>query len=254
MYADALLWLIPVVFLAGYIDSIAGGGGLLTVPAYLAAGIPAQFTLGTNKMVSSLGTIVSTLKYIRGGLMLWPVVIVGIPCSLLGSSLGAHWVANLPEATVRSVILFTLPIAAALTLLPKPKAAQRPEYSWHSLQLWTLIPLITFAIGWYDGMFGPGTGSLLILALFGIAKLPLLRCAAVGRLFNLTSNVAAMVTFILHGHVLYHLVIPLAAAGMAGHYLGSKRAIAKGDAVVRPMLLFACALLFAYLLWQHMRG
>lgn len=251
MFDPLLLVLFPVVFVAGVIDSIAGGGGLLTVPAYLLAGLPPTLTLGTNKCVSTIGTLVSTGKYIWHGRIIWPVAIVGIPCTLLGSMLGAHLVALLDQEVVQQVILVALPIAAILVLLPRPKEHREAPITWRTPRLWIAMPLIGLAMGFYDGIFGPGTGSLLILAFYGIGKLSLLHSAATGRLFNLVSNLGALVAFLLHGQVWLALALPLAVASIAGHYCGSHLAITRGPRIVRPMLAVACTLLFAYLLWEY---
>lgn len=246
-----LVYLAPVVFIAGFIDSVAGGGGLLTVPAYLVAGLPPTLTLGTNKCVSTIGTIVSTSKYILNGRMLWPAVIVGLPFTLLGSTLGAHSVARLEPVIVRTIILVALPIAAVMTLIPKPKTHLEDPITWRSLRLWVIIPAICAVMGWYDGFFGPGTGSLLILALYGISRLNFLHSAAIARFFNLASNAGALALFIIHGKVLYHLAIPLGAAGIAGHYLGSHLAMKNGIGFVRIMLAISVSCLFGYLIWQQ---
>ena len=252
MVDPILFWLAPIVFIAGFIDSIAGGGGLLTVPAYLVAGIPPTPTLGTNKFVSTVGTFVSTAKYVLSGRMLWPVVVVGIPCTLIGSMIGAQTIATLDPSIVRKVILFALPVAALLTLLPKPKEHSETTVHWSSARLWITIPPITFALGWYDGFFGPGTGSLLMLALYGIGRLSFLHSAAVARVFNLISNVGALFTFLIHKQVLWHLGLPLGLAGIAGHYVGSHVALRNGAGIVRGMLILSCSLLFGYLIWQSL--
>jgi len=246
-----IFFLAPVVFVAGFIDSIAGGGGLLTVPAYLIAGIPPTLTLGTNKLVSSIGTVVSSTKYILSGRILWPVVIVGIPLTLLGSAIGAHNVAILDQELVRKIILITLPIAALLTLIPKPKVDHTVSIHWRSPKLWYLVPFIAFGMGFYDGIFGPGTGSLLLLAFYGLTKISFLRAAATARIFNLTSNIGALITFLVHGQVLIPLALILGVFGIAGHYCGSHMAIKKGDGLVRGMLAISCSLLFGYLCWEH---
>ncbi|MBI2344315.1 MAG: TSUP family transporter [Deltaproteobacteria bacterium] len=251
MHVDPLLVaLIPTVFVAGFVDAIAGGGGLITVPAYLLAGIPPTFLLGTNKCVSTIGTMASTARYILGRRMVWPVVMVGIPCTLVGAAFGAHTVALLPQEYVRTVIFVALPIAAGLTLAPRPKHISAHLVTWRSPRLWWSVPIIGLSIGWYDGFFGPGTGSFLILAFYGLTHLPLLNAAAVGRLFNLASNAAALVTFILHGKVLYTLALPLALAGIAGQYCGSHLAIRRGDRLVRGMLMAVCAMLLLFLIWR----
>lgn len=247
---EILFYLLPIVFIAGFVDAIAGGGGLITVPAYMIAGLPPALLLGTNKCVSTMGTIVSAGKYIHSGRILWPVAIVGIPCALIGSVIGAHTVALLDATVVRKVILIALPIAAILTLTPKPHGHIEDDIGWNSPRLWTLIPIISLALGWYDGFFGPGTGSLLILAMYGLAGMSLIHSAAVGRVFNLVSNIGALVTFMWYGQVWYKLALPLGVASIAGHWCGSHLALKRGHGVIRGMLALTCALLIATLIWQ----
>ena len=253
MFDFSLLYLAPVVFIAGFIDSIAGGGGLLTLPSYLIAGVPPALALGTNKFVSTAGTIVSTGKYIFHKRMLWPVVWVGLPCSLFGSVLGAHAVALLKPEIIRTVILVALPVAAALTLMPKPKGHKEIVIHWRSPRLWAAVPLISLTLGWYDCFFGPGTGTLLMLALYGIGHLSFLHSAATARFFNLVSNAGALVTFLFYEKVVFSLALPLSLASIAGHYCGSHLAIKKGAGLVRGMLMASCTILFAYLLWEQLR-
>lgn len=247
---ENLLLLLPVVFVAGFIDAIAGGGGLITVPAYMIAGLPPAILLGTNKFVSTMGTIVSAGKYAHSGRILWPVAIAGIPCALLGAMFGAHTVALLKDSVVRTILLIALPIAAVLTLAPKPHGHIEADIGWGSWRLWGLIPVISLALGWYDGFFGPGTGSLLILAMYGLAGMSLIHSAAVGRVFNLVSNVGALATFMWFGHVGYRLALPLSVASIAGHWCGSHLALKRGHGIIRGMLAVTCALLFATLIWQ----
>lgn len=249
----SLAFLILVVFIAGFIDSIAGGGGLLTVPAYLLVGIPPVTTLGTNKCVSSIGTAVAAAHFIHGRLVLWRVVIIGVLFTLIGANIGAHHVITIDPSTVRTIILVLLPIAALLTLAPKPHSHAEVKMDWHSKRLWIVVPLIALALGWYDGVFGPGTGSLLTLAFFGLGGFSLLHAAATARCLNLISNIGAAVMFLIHGHVDLHLIPPLAIAGIAGNFLGSHLALKRGDGVVRLMLAFTSLLLFVSLLWQGIR-
>ncbi|MBI4125501.1 MAG: TSUP family transporter [Deltaproteobacteria bacterium] len=251
MFNADLLFLAPVIFVAGFIDSIAGGGGLLTVPAYLIAGIPPTQTLGTNKFVSTVGTFVSTGRYVLNKRVLWPVALVGVPFSLAAAAAGANFVAIIPDALVAKIIIVALPVAAAFTLIPKPKGHREIPIRWKSLRLYTIIPLITVTLGGYDGMFGPGTGSLLLLCLYGVARLNFLHAAATARFFNLLSNLAALVAFLSHGAVLFGIGIPLALFSMGGHYLGSHLALKHGDRLVRIMLAVALTLLLSYLLWKY---
>lgn len=248
--SSELLYLFPVVFAAGFMDAIAGGGGLLTIPAYLFAGIPPAFALGTNKFVMTSGITVSVARYILDRRVVWPVALVGIPCSLIGAAYGAHTVATLSQDYVRSAILIFLPLAALLTLFRPRTETAPPQLHWRSARLWILIPLLSVAIGWYDGFFGPGTGSLLMIALHGLAGLSLLQSAAVSRILNLTSNASALVAFVVYQKVIYALALPLAVASIAGYYCGSHYAIRNGERLIRPMLLLAIALLMIFVAWE----
>lgn len=247
-----LLYLAPIIFVAGFMDAIAGGGGLITVPAYLFAGVPPVLTLGTNKFVMTTGTIVSVTRYILHGRVLWPVALVGIPCSLLGASLGASTVVHLPPAYVRSIILLLLPAAAFFTLA-RPRTESPPLLHWRSHRLWMIIPALSLALGWYDGFFGPGTGSLLMLALHGLAGLSLLQSAKVSRVLNLASNIAALVVFVAHRQVLYTLAFPLALVSVAGYYCGSHFALHSGERFIRAILMTAIALLLAFIAWESLQ-
>ena len=148
----SLFWLFPAVFAAGFIDSIAGGGGLITVPAYLLAGLPPSMVLGTNKFVSSVGTLVSVIRYIRRGHLLWKAAWIGIPCTLIGSMWGAHWVAGLNPEIVRKLILILLPIAALVVLIPRPRHPDATEFP-TSRRLWMTVPLIGIFLGWSSNYF-----------------------------------------------------------------------------------------------------
>lgn len=256
MFIDALApipwlhwwWLFPTVFLAGFVDSIAGGGGLITMPAYLIAGFPAQALLGTNKFISCVGTAASTARYIHSRRMHWPSVWLGLPCTCLGAMLGAHTAARFDPAQIKRIVLVMLPIAAALVLVPRRQhteiVAPPPLSSWR----WRVgLPLVASALGWYDGVFGPGAGTLIVLGLHGIVRLPFLQSAAVARMLNFFTNAAALITFAWYGQVWYAVGIPLALAGIAGHGVGSHIALQRGTGFIRGMLALACALLVIYL-------
>lgn len=243
-----IILLTTVAFVAGFIDSISGGGGILTVPSLLLAGLPPHVALGTNKFMSTSGTAMALFNFGRNGKALWRIAIYGVPFALIGSALGARLVLSFNPETLGKMILVLLPIAVIFTLLPKKTAYEKSTFS--GTELHFKIPCIGFFIGLYDGFFGPATGSFLILALYGMLHMNLVHASATAKIFNLAANVAALVTFIISGVINYSFAVPMAVANIAGNYLGSHLVIKKGQAVVQYALIVSFLLLFSYLMWR----
>lgn len=245
----ALSFLCTAAFFAGLIDSVAGGGGLLSLPALLLVGVPAHYTLGTGKFMASIGTTASFLAYARGRAVVWRIVGVGVLFTLAGSAAGSRAALGVDTAMLGKILLFLLPLAALLTFLPVRQGARERTLS--PFALFTLTPLICAGIGFYDGFFGPGTGSFLLLALHLALGLNLVAASGTAKAFNLASNVSSLVVFIISGHVLYLAAVPMAVANMAGNILGSRLALRGGPRIIRRMLLLSLGLLFITLLWRY---
>ncbi len=237
-------------FVAAFIDSIAGGGGLITLPALLLAGVPPHLALGTNKTQSTVGTAVSVAMFARGRFILWRLVLLGVPFALLGSSLGSLLALRLDGALLGRVLVLLLPFAMALTLF-SGRAGREEERGSPSGLYWLLMPLVSLAIGCYDGFFGPGTGSFLILALHWILGVGLVASSATAKVLNLTSNLGALAVFLWNGQIVWGLALPMVAASMAGNWLGSRTAMRVGRRAVRFFLTLSLGLLLATLIWRH---
>jgi uncharacterized protein len=220
-----VLGLALVAFVAGAIDAIAGGGGLLTVPALLFTGLPTHLVLGTNKGQSVFGSLAAALRYRRAGLLAlrtsWPSFVLGF----VGSLVGAWLVLLLAPAVLRPVVLVMLPAAAALVLV-RPRGTTRPRKA-H----WGLA--IALAIGAYDGFFGPATGTFLILAYVGLLGIPPTQASANAKVVNFASNLAAFMLFAARGVVVWHIALPMATGQIAGGWLGAHVALRAGDRLVR---------------------
>ncbi len=238
-------------FLAGFIDSVAGGGGLISLPALLAAGVPAHVALGTNKLQSMCGTTCALLNFHRHAKVLWRIAVVGIPFSLAGSAAGARLALTVPPSILAKVLVVILPPAAFLIFTSRHML--RPTYGeWRSgAAFWLPTIAACSIIGLYDGFFGPGTGTFLILALVLFSKIPLINATATAKTFNLASNVAAFVTFMASGSVDYTIGLAMAACNIAGNLIGSHYAIKHGHDFIRKLLMVAVALLFVYLVWKY---
>jgi uncharacterized protein len=240
-----------VSFLAGFIDSIAGGGGLLLVPSLLLAGLPPQTALGTNKFAATLGTSMALLNFIRSRKVIWKIAVYGIAFALLGGFSGSKAILSFDNKIVGKIIVFLLPLAALAVIYPRKAHPGAKKNNFSRLDLFLKIPMICFPIGFYDGFFGPGTGSFFILSFYLFLGIGLLQASATTKVFNFLSNLGALVMFLFEGKVIFLLGIPLALANIAGNVVGSHLAIRKGAEVVRTFLLISLSVLFASLVWQY---
>jgi uncharacterized membrane protein YfcA len=251
------LWLVALIgaafFAAGFIDSIAGGGGLISLPAFLLTGLPPEVVLGTSKTATTFGTGSALLNYARNGLVIWRMAPAGIPASLLGAWLGSQAILLFDSGTIGKIMLFLLPLGAIVTLMPKKTAAlSRGGQDLAFRHLYVYTPLICLALGGYDGFFGPGTGSFFIIAHFLFLKIGLVQASATAKLLNLATNISSMVVFALNGCVLLWLALPLAACNIAGNLAGSRLAIKIGAGFVKKILYVSLSLLFASLIWKFL--
>lgn len=248
MDLNIIILLSFVGFIAGFIDSIAGGGGLLTIPAFIVAGVPPKVALGTNKFQATLGTSISTVNFIHKGKVSLKIVISGILFALFGSFIGSKVIISLNPDIVGKVIVFLLPLGVIATLIPRKVTIESQILS--KTDIFLKVPLICLIIGFYDGFFGPGTGSFLALSFYVFMKLNLIEATANAKVFNFISNLGALAAFISSGKVVYSLGLPMAICNMAGNYFGSHLVLKKGSKVIKVFLLIVLAILSVTLIWK----
>ena len=236
----------PLVFVAGLVDSIAGGGGLIALPAYLIAGVPAHMALGTNKMSSAMGTVVSTARFARNGYLRGKMLMAACSAAaaLIGSALGAHLALMVSEEIIKHMMIVVLPIVAFYVLRNKDMGENEKTGTIPQVKVFAICIAAAFFIGGYDGFYGPGTGTFLILILTGAARLDTRSASAQTKVINLSSNIAALVTFIATGNVFYPLGLTAGVCSIAGHYIGAGMVAHNGKKVVRPVVLLVLAVLF----------
>ncbi|KXO14154.1 putative membrane protein [Moritella sp. JT01] len=248
--SDITVWILIALmasaFAAGFIDSIAGGGGLILVPSFILAGLPPQVALGQEKIVSTLGTIAAIRNFVKNKKVIWTAVASGIPAGLVGAYVGAEAILYFDPDTVGKIILGMLPIGIAISFIPKQENHQSDQKI-NTKIIYFGVPLAVFIIGFYDGFFGPGTGSFLILVLHYLLKFDLVSASATSKLFNFSSNIGALIAFMLAGKLLYMLAIPLAMMNLIGNHLGSASAMKFGPGFVRKTLSVSLMLLMASL-------
>lgn len=234
----------------GVIDAIAGGGGLLTVPALLVAGVPPHVALGTNKVSACMGTTVALINFARGRLVLWRLAALGVGFSIIGSWLGALATLMIDSTALGKIIVFLLPLGMVGALLPQKNREKQIDPD-KGPRFWLALPLVCLALGFYDGFFGPGTGSFLILALHWVLGISLLAASGTAKAFNLGSNVSGVVSFIWHGVVNWPIALLMAACFMAGNWLGSSLAMKIGAKAVRRILVLSLLILLLTLVWRY---
>lgn len=242
----------PMMFLAGLVDAIAGGGGLISLPAYIIAGVPAHFALGTNKLASAMGTTVSTVRYLKNGYLKGKEMIrlAAFACviSLSGSQIGSRLSLLVSDAMLKDLMIVILPIVAFYVLRSKNLGVSEEKEPLSPKATFLTVALAAFVVGGYDGFYGPGAGTFILLILTGAARLSIHQAAALTKVINLSSNVSALVTFLLTGNVYFALGLAAGAFCIAGHYIGSGLVVQNGQRIVRPVILIVLAILFIKIL------
>lgn len=241
---DTIALLVAVAFVAGTIDAIAGGGGLLTIPALLAAGLPPVAAIATNKLQSSFGTGGAVVAFARKGHIEFRRFALPALFSFLGSALGA-WILTRIDSRVLSGLIPGLLIVMAGYFVFAPKMTDEDR---HRRAGPALLLIMAAAIGCYDGFFGPGTGSFFITGLVALFGLGLTRAVAHTKLLNFASNLAGLAVLIVGGQVVWTIGLAMALGSVAGGQAGAHLAIRFGASAVRPLLIVICLGLTARLL------
>lgn len=241
---DTLAFLSGVAFLAGTIDALAGGGGLLTLPALMAAGAPPVPALATNKLQGALGTGGAFLAFIRGGHVDLRRFALPAAGAFLGAAAGTGAVQIVDPTILYGLVPVLLILIAVYFLLAPPMGAldRKPKSGPAGLTA------ITTVVGFYDGFFGPGTGSFFTTALVVIGGLGLVRAIANTKFLNFSTNVASLLAMIAGGHVLWTIGLCMAGANVLGNQVGARVAMRYGGRGVRPLLVVMSIALTAKLL------
>ena len=239
------IWVVALVclgvFCASFTDAIGGGGGIISLPTYLLAGLPMHYALGTNKLSSCIGTVASTVRYVKNGYVDWGLGIPSIALALVGAHLGTRLHLAMDEQYLKLVLLAVLPVIALVLLKKKdlPEAKGPMNEGLRRGIVWGA----SLVFGAYDGFYGPGTGTFLLLSFCYLAKVDVRTASGNVKLVNLASNVGALVTSLAAGKVLIPLGLVSAVFATAGQYIGSGLAIRNGSKIVRPVILVVIVLL-----------
>ncbi|HIS65301.1 MAG TPA: TSUP family transporter [Candidatus Avoscillospira avistercoris] len=229
------------VFLASFLDAIAGGGGIISVPTYLLAGLPMHAALGTNKISASLGSLASVGRYIRNGYIDWKLAVPSIVMALLGSMGGTRLQLLIPEQYLQSLLLVVLPVVAIVVL--RQRSFREVPGDIDRRRQRTIVLSASLVIGAYDGFYGPGTGTFLLLIFTGLGQMDVRTASGNVKVVNLASGIGSLITAVLYGEVYWAVGLIASVASFAGHYVGAGLTIRNGAKIVRPVVIVALALL-----------
>lgn len=243
--------LIPLLFItgtiAGFIDSIAGGGGLITLPVLLSVGLAPQDALGTNKFQSSFGSLTATLYHVERRNVSLREARLGVVCTFIGASVGAWAVQQVDAAALGRIIPFMLTGILFYTLVT-PRFGEKETD--HRVAPATFFIVAGVVLGFYDGLFGPGVGSFWAIAFITLLGFSLRRATGYTRLMNFVSNIASLVTFAVGGHVLIASGFAMAVGQIVGARLGSRIVLRRGAAVIRPVFVAVVAAMILKLFYD----
>lgn len=242
----------PMVFLAGFVDAVAGGGGLISLPAYIFAGLPVHNAIATNKMSSCMGTSLATYKLGRSGYIPFKKVPFCVISAFIGSACGARIALLVTDYYFKLLMLVILPICAGYVMFGKGLASDKEPFSF--VKTTVLSTLIAFFVGIYDGFYGPGTGTFLILLLTGIAHVSLHEANGFAKVINLTTNIASLTVYLLSGKVIILLGLAAGCFNIAGNYLGVTYFTKGGAKSTRPIMFIVLTLFFIKIISELIAG
>lgn len=238
----------PLVFLAGFVDAIAGGGGLISLPGYMMAGLPIHNVIGTNKLSSSMGTTLATYKYARSGYISWKPALYSTVCAFLGSFGGAHLALWVNQDYFKIFILIILPITAYYVMRGKSFSGDLERFD--DKKTIRIAMICAFFIGIYDGFYGPGTGTFLILLLTGVAHMKIAEANGVSKFINLMTNYTSLAVFLSNGTVILTLGLIAGAFNILGNWLGTIAFKKGGIRTAKPIIVIVLVLFFVKTVYE----
>lgn len=238
----------PLLFLSGLIDAVGGGGGLISLPAYLLAGLPYQIAMGCNKLSCSFGIVISTARFLKKGFLNIKLAIPTVFAAMLGSSIGAKVMILMDNSFMETLLLFLLPISALVVMLP---GAFRTESRWKGepgIKVWVSAIAVALGMGFYCGFYGPGSGTFMILAFTMFVGMSTPQANAHTKIINLTANITTLTVLLQEGNLPIPLGLAGAACHMLGSFIGSGIAAKNNVTITRSIVLLVLALLFLKIL------
>lgn len=237
-YIDKLIYLLPALFVAGVVDGIAGGGGVIALPAYMLSGMPIHSCYACNKLQSGLGTLTACIKYTKEKFVDIKTALIALPFTIIASFLSTRIILHLNSDIIKIIIMICIPIAVAMMFIKlriTSKSVLKCNLNKRTILLSALSGII---LGAYDALFGPGGGTIAIVIYALFLNYDLRVSCGNGKIIIVVSNITAVISYIMNGYMIYHIAIPCSIANMLGGYLGALIAIKKGPKIVLPTMIF----------------
>ncbi|PJG85832.1 TSUP family transporter [Conservatibacter flavescens] len=240
--------LFAVALIAGFIDAIAGGGGLITIPALLATGMPPALALGTNKLQACGGSFSASLYFIRQRAVklseVWHLILL----TFIGAVIGTVLIQQIDSSVLKGILPILI-IAIGLYFLFTPKLGEEDRQQ--RISYWGFALTIGLGVGFYDGFFGPGTGSFFSLAFVMLLGFNLAKATAHAKVLNFTSNVASLLFFLIGGHVMWSVGLIMMLGQFIGANLGAKMVLTKGKVLIRPMVVIMSFIMASKMIYDQ---
>ena len=232
---QTFLILLPLTGLAGFVDAIAGGGGLISMPAYMLAGCPPHIAIATNKVSAGMGLTMATYRYARSGYVRLKLSVFCVIASLIGGSLGAKLSLMLNERYFKILMLFILPVTAAFVMKGRVLSDDKEELSFTRTVI--IACAVALTVGAYDGFYGPGSGTFMLLLLTGAAHMKLQEANATAKVINFCTCISSLTVYLLNGKVMIMLGLAAGATAALGSFIGTKMFDREGARIVKPLII-----------------
>lgn len=242
-YINNLIWLCPLLFIAGFIDSIAGGGGLIAMPAYMMCGMPIRLVYGCNKFQCAFGSTSAAVRYFKSGCLDIRITAVSAVTSFLFSMLGTRIIFYLTEAQIRTMLMFLLPLTALLVIFVKNVWSYEAKSQPLTRKNVSMALLTGMIIGLYDSLYGPGGGTIALLLFTLLLRYDVRTSSGNAKMVLIVSNYTALFSYLLSGNVLFVIAVPCAVCNVLGNYIGAGFAVKKGAKLIRPIMIGVVAVL-----------
>lgn len=250
-YMKTLLIICPIFFLSGIIDSIGGGGGLIALPTYLMIGLPVRTAYGCNKLQAGLGNLMSAVKYFRNNMVDLNIALISAITAIIGAYFGTKVIFLLPEDTIQKAITVALPVVALIMVLRKTDARNIIMKSEISKKMVIQALIVGVIMGFYNSLFGPGVGTVAIMAFTMIMHYDARVASGNGKVLIVLTNAIALVSYVRTGNVAYEIAVPAAVSAILGNLIGVNFAIKKGEKVIKPVMLIIVILTVIKFAWEN---